>query len=281
MRVLEFNTNIALAFYREACTDELGIPFSKPATFFCYTTVVCSYWLPLFIMKDFLNHDSQAISLDDEEFDSRFPAGVKRSDFLLFKKSTVCEFKELINFDAAKRVEHLAKKEITSESNFKRDFYKRINDSLSSANQQIAETKRALDIPEALGLVIIENLIPNNLSSLTLLDAADRKMKNGLESVDCVLCLDLKNTFVDQNGSHIRPIQIIIRDTERSKRLSRLIEELLKDFAYRKNMPIYDGLNIPKADQRWVIDSEGRYKEFTATINTTFRLPKIGNISEL
>jgi hypothetical protein len=124
MRVLEFNTNIALAFYREACTDELGIPFSKPATFFCYTTVVCSYWLPLFIMKDFLNHDSQAISLDDEEFDSRFPAGVKRSDFLLFKKSTVCEFKELINFDAAKRVEHLAKRKLPLSQTLKGIFTK-------------------------------------------------------------------------------------------------------------------------------------------------------------
>jgi hypothetical protein len=218
------------------------------------------------MMLGFLNSYSKAVSLDNERFNSIFLAGMRKSDFLLFEESTICEFKEIVNFDAPKRIEHIAKKGITSERNFKRDFYNTIENALSSANQQIAETQTALGIPGALGLVIVENLIPKDLSVLALIDAADRKMGNGLASVDAVLCLDLVNTFVDENGSHIQPAQLVTRGTERSNKLYPLVGNLLEDFSNSRMPPIHRNFNISKADQTWVTDASGRYKSFRGTL---------------
>ncbi len=219
------------------------------------------------MMLDFLNGYQKSVSLDDEKFRAFFTAGVKKSDFLLFEDSTVCEFKEIENFDVVNRVEKIANKGIASGPNSERDFYRRINSVLSKANQQIKETKNALGKPDALGLVMIENLIPTNLSVLALIGAADRKMANGLEFVDAVLCLDFANTFTDEHGSQIQPAQLVTRATDRSEKLYRLVGELLDEFSKTRNTTLHRDFDISNADQNWVVDSSGRYKNFKATLN--------------
>lgn len=218
-------------------------------------------------MLNFLNGYSNAVCLDDARFRTIFTSGEKKSDFLLFNETAVCEFKEIKNFDVPKRVEHLAKKGVTSGSIFKRDFNNHIKKVLSLANQQIKKTKEVLDKPGALGLVIIENQIPKNLSVIALIDAADIKMKNGLDCVDGVLCLDFLNTFVDKNGSPIQPTQLVTRNTDRSNNLFLLVGGLLEDFVKSRNTTLQHDFSISNADQTWVADSSGCYKSFRATIN--------------
>lgn len=218
-------------------------------------------------MLNFLNGYSNAVCLDDARFRTIFKSGEKKADFLLFNETTVCEYKEIKNFDAPKRVEHLAKKGVTSGSSFERDFYNQIKKVLSVANQQIKKTKEVLDKPGALGLVIIENQIPINLSVIAPIHAAERKMKNGLDCVDAVLCLDFLNTFVDENGSRIHPTQLVTRNTDRSKNLFQLVGSLLEDFSTSRNTTLQHDFNISNANQTWVIDPSGCYKSFRATIN--------------
>lgn len=218
------------------------------------------------MMLDFLNQYAKAVCLDSVRFKSLFPDRVGKSDFLLFEESTVCEFKEVKNFDIAKRVEHVAEKNAGSK-NLKRDLYNTISNTLSKANQQIKGTREVLGMPESLGLVIIENQIPKDLSVLALMDAADRKMISGLDCVDGVLCLDFTNTFVDGNGSHIQPAQMVVRNTDRSERLYRLVGEMLMDFGKSNNTPIIGGFHIFEADQKWTMDTQGKYMSFGATLN--------------
>ena len=220
-------------------------------------------------MFDFLNQYEKAVRLDSDRFNRLFPDRADKSDFLLFEESTVCEFKELKNFDIVERVEHVAKKNAGSTRNLKRDLYNTISLKLSKANQQIKRTREVLGMPESLGLVIIENQIPKDLSVLALMDAADRKMINGLDCVDGVLCLDFTNTFVDGNGSHIQPAQMVIRNTDRSERLYRLIGEMLMDFGKSNSTPIIGGFHISEADQKWTTNTQGKYKSFGATLNTS------------
>jgi hypothetical protein len=101
------------------------------------------------------------------------------------------------------------------------------------------------------------------------MDAADRKMMGGLDCVDGVLCLDFTNTFVDENGSHIQPAQIVVRNTDRSERLYRLVGEMLMDFGKSNDTPIIGGFQISKADQKWTTDTHGKYMSFDATLNTS------------
>lgn len=218
-------------------------------------------------MLDFLNQYARAISLDGDKFKNLFPQGVRKSDFLLFDDSTICEYKEVKGFNVVKRIEHLVRKNSGSALNLKRDLYKTINKVLSSSNQQIKDSREALNMPESLGLVIIENQIPNDLSILALMDAADRKMQSGLECIDGILCLDFINTFVDENGNRICPAQLVARDTERSERLHTLVGEMLNDFGINNHIPIHEGFNISKADQIWKTDKAGRYKNLNATLN--------------
>ena len=217
------------------------------------------------MILEFLNHYPRAISLDNARFDPLFPQFAKRSDFLLFDESTICEYKEIKNFRVSDRIEHMVRKPQMGDDNFKRDFYNTINLAFSFANKQIRESKEILNSPDALGLIIVENQIPKDLSVLALIDAADRKMLNGLESVDCVLCADFVNTFVDKSGAPVRLVQTITRDSERSSRLCELIEELVSDFCAINGIPIYKGSNITKADQSWVIGPDGRYTKFIGT----------------
>jgi hypothetical protein len=162
----------------------------------------------------------------------------------------------------------MVRKPQRSDNNFKRDFYNTINLAFSFANKQIRETKGILNSPDALGLIIVENQIPKDMSVLALIDAADRKMLNGLESVDCVLCVDFVNTFVDKSGSPVRLAQTLTRDSERSARLCELIGGLVSDFCATNGIPIYQGFNITKADQSWVTGPDRRYTKFVGTFQT-------------
>lgn len=214
----------------------------------------------------------QAANLESKEYDAYFPEGVKRSDFLLFGGQVVCEFKEIEKIKVRHQVEKLARKGESSEKNFKRDFYNSINKALKTANTQIEASKKALDVPNALGLVILENLIQDDLSVLSLIDAANRKMLGGLVNVDCVLCLDFVNTFSNPDGSNpVRPAQVLARDAERSRRLCELLDQLMKTFCEKSSTPFLDGLNIEKGDQVWLTDTQGKYKKYEAKVD--FKLP--------
>lgn len=215
-------------------------------------------------MLNFLNNYSHAVNLDDERFDDVFTQGIKRADFLLFNE-VVCEVKEVKKFNAKKRVSHLFNKESFKES-FKRDFYNFFSKVLSDANKQIQETRKALDTQDALGLIIIENQIQNDLSVLTLIDAADRKMQSGLECVDAVLCIDSVNTFIDANGSLFFPMQIVARDSGRAKKLCNLVDDLINAFAESRGTTVRNNFNISSANQKWVVDANGVYKYYEATI---------------
>jgi hypothetical protein len=219
------------------------------------------------MMLDFLNHYSKAICLDSERFKNAFPDGNKKSDFLLFEESTICEFKDLLNFDVQKRVEYVAKKGTRSEQDLKRDLYNTIENALSKANKQIKETKEILQLPLALGLVVIENHIPSDISVLALMDSANRKMMNGVDNVDGVLCLDFINTFVSADEEHIQLAQIVIRNTRRSKGLSRLVGKLMEDFSASRNSPLHWNSDISKADQMWSVKPDGQYGKFSASLS--------------
>lgn len=224
-------------------------------------------------MRQFLEEVyEQASNLEDRKYNIHFPEGVKRSDFLLFGDQVVCEFKEIENIKVRHQVEKLALKEKSSEKDFKRDFYNAINKALKKANKQIEASKKALDVPAALGLVILENLIQDDLSVLSLIDAADRKMAGGLVNVDCILCLDFVNSFSNPDGSSpVRPAQVIVRDTERSRELCELLAQLMKAFCEESNTELLYDFNLKKGDQTWLTDIQGKYEKYEAKID--FELP--------
>lgn len=217
------------------------------------------------MLQEFLRQYPNAVDLDDSRFDTHFPKGVQRSDFLLFDRLTICEFKEIRNIDIRKRVEYLVGKHEGKCQGFKRDLYNSINLTLSKSNKQICDTKMALGLPGALGLVILENMIPSDLSVVTLIDAANRKMLNGLDSVDAVLCADFVNIYSDAGGNPSRPIQIVTRKTVQSKLLYHLVGRLIQDFCSINNTPITIGASIEKADQKWVVTNDGKYQKFVST----------------
>lgn len=221
-------------------------------------------------MLDFLKQYSTAIDLDEERFNNLFPLGCKRSDFLLFDEKIICEVKDLSEFDVKQRIERVVKKEYATESNLKRGIYNTIEKNLSNANAQIKETKKALDKQNAIGLVIIENHILEDISVLSLLDAAERKMKNGLDSTDGVLCLDFINTIVNNEGFRSYLTQLVLpveEETEKTKKLYSLVEKLMTDFCENKGSPIYSGYHTQDLEQHWSVDADGKYKSYNGKIN--------------
>jgi len=225
------------------------------------------------MMRQFLEEVyEQASNLEDKEYNIHFPEGVKRSDFLLFGNQVVCEFKEIENIKVWHQVEKLAVKGESSKKNFKRDFYNSINEALKKANKQIEASKKALNILDALGLVILENFIQDDLSVLSLIDAANGKMVGGLVNVDCILCLDSVNTFSNPDGSSpVRPAQALVRDTERSRKLCEFLDQLMKAFCEESSTPLLYGFNLEKIDQIWLTNTQGKYKKYEAKID--FELP--------
>jgi len=114
--------------------------------------------------------------------------------------------------------------------NFKRDTYNAINNVLSKANHQIEATKKVLALPDAVGIVVLDHRIPQNSSVLSVIDAADRKMRGGLAAVHAVLCLDILNVFTDQSGNPIHICQCVHRDSTESKKAAQICDQIFDDY---------------------------------------------------
>lgn len=216
-------------------------------------------------MKIFLDQYTNSTNLDNQIYNKNFPNGKQRSDYLLFDDKVICEHKEILTFNIRNRVEIASKKNL-SEQNLRRDIYTGIEKSLRTANQQIKDTKKQLDLPHSMGLVVLQNRIPEDISLLTLIDAANRKMMNGLSEVDAVLCIDFINTFSDPSGKSVQPIQIVVRNTENSNQLNKLVNELVNDFSIFLNRPLEKNCDILKGELSWTLDRDGKFKEHKASI---------------
>jgi hypothetical protein len=225
------------------------------------------------MLREFLEAYTQAINLDTKQYDRYFPPKVKRSDFLLFDKQVICEFKEFQRIEIKNKVEKISRKSNLSERDLKDFLYKRIERCLSDANKQIDDTKNVLDLQEALGLVILENLILNDLSVLSLIDAADRKMLKGLAHIDCVFCLDFVNTFSNSKGELIRYSQTVLRESKKAEKLHDLLTQLMTDFCNQSGTPLLKEFEIKKGEQTWLTDEDGKYKTYEAKLD--FKSPKI------
>ena len=210
------------------------------------------------MMKEFLERYEKAMNLDNQEYNSYFIECKDRADFLLFDSQIVCEIKEFSSIEIKEKVEKLALKVPISDQNFKRDFYNSINKVLRDANNQIKDSKEVLNYPDALGLVILENLIQSDLSVLSLIDASNRKMLGGLEHIDGVLCLDIVNNFSDSDDKPVRLSQLVIRDTEKSIKLSELLQKLMNDFCDHSDIPFKDGFVIKEGEQIWQTNQNGK-----------------------
>jgi hypothetical protein len=223
------------------------------------------------MMREFLEAYRQAINLDEKQYDCYFYQGVDRADFLLFDKQVICEVKEIQSIKIQSKVEKLSRQDNLSEQKLKRDLYNSINNALSKANGQIEATKNVFNYIDALGLVILENSIPNDLSVLSLIDAANRKMLGGLINVDCILCLDFVNTFSDSENKPVRYAQVVARDTEEARKLCDLLDQLMRDFCSQSDTPLLEGFHIEKGDQVWLTDKYGKYRTYEAQVD--FKLP--------
>lgn len=224
------------------------------------------------MMQKFLKGYEKASNLDDKKYGNHFPSGVKRADFLLFDSQVVCEVKRTLNIKVQHQVEKQFSKGDLSGQNFKRDFYSRVNHDLSEANKQIRDSKKALNCPDAIGLVVLENLIKYDLSVLSLIDASQRKMLGGLEHVDGVLCLDMVNTFLGSDGKLCRPSQLVLRGDEKSARLSELVQQLMGDFCEHLGMPFDNEFYIKSIEQVWRT-KQGEYRGYEAKFD--LRTPPI------
>jgi hypothetical protein len=216
------------------------------------------------VIRTFLQQYSRAEDLDHRNFDPYFPPKVRRSDFLLYCREVVCEVKEVRDLDVAARVERVQTKRPLTQLAFKRAMYSTINNALREAGQQIKHTKTALSLTDALGLVILDNSIPRDLSFMTLLDAADRKMLTGLTHVDAVLCIDDVNAFLDPEGKPIKGAQTVRRPTIRAQRLSELVLQLMKDYCAHQGVPFFPDRTLLRGDQYWIVDAHGRYQRYHA-----------------
>jgi hypothetical protein len=216
------------------------------------------------MISEFLGKYQSAISLEEKRFNVFFPVELRRADHLLFSEEVICEEKKIRNFDAARRVELIRRKGSLTQQGFKRAMYSTINNALREAGKQIRDTRKALDLPNALGLVILENFVPADLSFMTLIDAAERKMRTGLTAVDCVLCSDCVNVFRDPEGKPITGAQTVSRATTRAKRLSDLVQGLMSDWCAYKKVPFLPGRTLAGGDQRWIVDNDGRFQRYDA-----------------
>ncbi|MEM1254477.1 MAG: hypothetical protein AAGI69_18755 [Cyanobacteria bacterium P01_H01_bin.21] len=225
---------------------------------------------------EFLKNYEKATDLDDKKYNPYFPKKVHRADALLFEKKIVCEHKEFKSkefkgIDIESKLESLHQNNQLTERAVKKKLYKRLEKDLSKANKQIRDTKRVLECQDALGLVILENSIQNDFSVLPLIDAADRKMSKELDNVDCVLCVDFVNTFSTSDGdSSVRLIQVVARDTENSRRLCALLNELIGDFSEDSDTSFSKGFDLKRGNQAWQIDEQGEYQNYQADINLDF-----------
>jgi hypothetical protein len=218
------------------------------------------------MIRQFLQTSSFAINLDRKEFDSFFRASMSRADFLLFDRAVVCETKEVERLDIEKQVQKLASKGKMRTDIFNRYLCNSIINALRKGNDQIADTKRALTLPNALGLIVLENCIAEKMSALTLASAANQTMPD-LTSVTGVLCLDFINYFERSDGDKIRPCQLLLRPTEQASTLSRPCEMIIESLCKHQGIPFRRGFNLDSADQLWHSGPDGMYRKYTASID--------------
>jgi hypothetical protein len=106
------------------------------------------------MMRDFLRHCDFATGIDQKEFDRFFTPGRKRSDFLLFGDEVICELKQILAINVEKQLVKLRKKGPVPTDVFNRYFCNSVINDLKRANEQVADTRIALNCSEALGLVV-------------------------------------------------------------------------------------------------------------------------------
>lgn len=193
---------------------------------------------------------------------------------MIFDCQIICEAKILENTVVKPRIERLVAKGRTSGSSFGRDVYAPINKKLSNANKQILATKEALGYPDALGLILIENTVENDYSILSLISAARRKMLGGLDNVDGVLCIDHANIFSNEEGERVRPIQLILRETERSDRLAQLMDKVMTDYGEHLGVVLPRGFSIEEGGETWIVDRAGNYKKREGRVRCTYPTKK-------
>jgi hypothetical protein len=217
------------------------------------------------MIREFLGQRREARDLDKNEFKRRFPQGVRKADFLLFGDSVVTEVKEIRSVQIESKVEKLWKKGALPEKIFIREILASISSTLRDADAQLADTKSFLKIEQALGLVILENLMPTVMTGPILFAAADKEMLAGLHNVDCTLCLDMINKFTTPNGQAVRFARLLRRPCERSERLSKLLLPLVQEFCRDAGAPWIEMEPLTNIRLDWIVDSTGKYHKHTAT----------------
>lgn len=186
------------------------------------------------LVDDFLRTYSEAESLDSEKYKAIFKGKGKQADFTIFDRQIVCECKCIEDVDYPKKAEQLA---FADPVNFKRDMYDRISVVLSSAGKQIRNTKRILNLPNAFGLIVLENAIKSDVSAIALHDAADRKMKNGLEGVDFVFYIDHANVFENKDGRKFHMSATLCRGGMRDGEFFELFRPLQHEYLESNRIP--------------------------------------------
>lgn len=216
-------------------------------------------------MRQFLDHWSLATSLDRKEFDAAFPPGTNRADYLLFDRQVICEMKEFQTIDVEKQVQKLSKKGPLPTKVFNQYFCNSVILAIEKANNQIADTTGALNCPDAAGLIVLENCIPEKMSGLTLFSAADQVMEK-MSNLDCALILDLVNYFEGPKGDKMRFCQLLCNRHERSARLGELMPVIMRNFSEQMSVPVKEGYVLESAEQVWQGDSSGVFHKYKASL---------------
>ncbi len=219
---------------------------------------------------NFLKSYNQAIDLDEERFNTYFPRGKRRGDFLLFNKQVVCEVKTIQDIEVKGKVEKAFKNgEQQGESNrfsLKRPSFKRVGRILNDANEQARDTKEALSLPDALGLLIIENTIPRDITILALIGEIEKKAKltNNLAHIDCILLIDLENIFCDEDKNPHTIYQSVIKESEAEPKVIFFIDQLMEDMTKQAGIPLFKGYHLTGGHQEWIVSVDGKYVSHNA-----------------
>lgn len=226
--------------------------------------------------SDFLQSYKHAVCLDDPQFKAKFVKKERRADFLLFDGKIICEVKTVVNIDVPAKIESL--RNLDNQSEFEQKFFRPVRSSCRNANKQIKQTKDALAFHTAFGLLVLENTIPNNYSSLPLIATALNKMSYELPSIDAVLCIDLINAIEDQFGNMAKHAAIVHREAiDAQQPFHSMLDQIMQDFEKAYGGPVVGGYDVKRADQKWLTDQHGKYVGYKATIDFNNPLPVIKN----
>ena len=217
------------------------------------------------MMRQFLDRWSLATSLDRKECDAAFPPGTDRADYFLFDRQVICELKEFQAIDVEKQVQKLSKKGPLPTKVFNQYFCNSVINAIEKANNQIADTAKALNCPGAAGLLVLENCIPEKMSGRTLFSAADQVLER-MQNVNCALILDLVNYFEGPKGDKMRFCQLLCNRHERSARLGELVPVMMRDFSEQMSIPVKEGYLFESAEQVWQGDPNGVFHKYKASL---------------